>query len=176
MRSVKLEEDAMADGIRVILQSPREISVLCPPDGSNALFLYIGVAAILIACFLLYKQRGWTAGLCVLLPGLFALILGGYSLTSVTTINASTAAGMLTVHHTVAGITVKNIAYRMTEVQGIRVGFMRGGMYLYADLANGGAPQLLPTSYRHGYQQAADALNSFLNTLGADIPEEAPSQ
>jgi hypothetical protein len=166
----------MADGIRVISQSPREISVLCPPDGSNALFLYIGVAAILVACFLFYKQRGWTAGLCVLLPGLFALILGAYSLTSVTAINVSAQTGMLTVHHTVAGITVKNTAYRMTEVQGIRVGFMRGGMYLYADLANGGAPQLLPTSYRRGYQQAADALNSVLNSLGVGISGEAPSQ
>lgn len=160
----------MADGIRVISQTPGEISVLCPPDGTNALFLYIGVAAIFIAFFLLYKQR-WTAGLCVLLPGLFALILGGYSLTSMTTINVSAQTGMLTVRHTVAGITVNNTAYRMREVQSIRVGFMRGGMYLYADLANGGAPQLLPTSYRHGYQQAADALNSFLNTL-----EETPSQ
>ena len=166
----------MADGIRVISQSPGEILVLCPPDGSNSLFLYIGAAAILIAFFLLYKQRSWTACLFVLLPGLFALILGGYSLTSVTTINASTATGRLTVLNTVAGITVNDTVYRLTEVQGIRVGFMRGGMYLYADLANGGAPQLLPTSYRHGYQHAADALNSFLNSPGVGIPEETPSQ
>lgn len=166
----------MADGIRVISQSHGEVSVLCPPDGSNAVFLYIGVAAILIAGIIFYKQRAWSASLFALVPGLVALILGGYSLTSMTTIQASAQAGALTVRNTVAGITVRNTAYRLTEVQGVRVGFMRGGMYLYADLANGRAPQLLPTSYRHGYQQAADALNSFLNSSGAGTSEETPSQ
>src|SRR5579863_9474631 len=169
-------ETPMTDGIRVVSQSPREISVLCPPDRSNALFLYIGMAAICVAFFLLYKQRSWTACICVLLPGMFALILGAYSLTSVTTLNASTIAGELTVRSTVAGITVNDRAYRLIEVQEIRVGFMRGGRYLYADLTNGGTPQLLPTSYRSGYEQAADAINSLLSSSGVTIPEKAPSQ
>ncbi|HTF68171.1 MAG TPA: hypothetical protein VK638_36375 [Edaphobacter sp.] len=166
----------MADGIRIISQSRGEISILCPPDGSNTVFLYIGVAALLIAGLVFYKQRSWSIALFALVPGVVSLILGAYSLTSVTTINASAQAGVLTVRNMVAGIPVGNRAYRLTEVRGVRVGFMRGGMYLYADLADGNAPQLLPTSYRHGYQQAADALNTFLNSFGAGIPENAPSQ
>jgi hypothetical protein len=166
----------MTDGISVVSQSPAEMSVLCPPDGSNSFFLYIGGAAVLIACFIFYKQRSLTWCLFALLPGLFALMLGVISLTSVTTIDASEKTGVLAVRNTMAGITVSTREYRLAEVQGVRVGFMRGGKYLYADLANGHAPQLLPTSYRGGYQQAADALNSFLSSLGAKIPEQAPTQ
>lgn len=166
----------MADGIRVISQTPRDISVLCPPDGSNTIFLYIGVVAILIGCFIFYKQRSWSACSFAILPGLLGLILGGYSLTSVTTINASADTGALTVRNTVAGVPVKNTTYPLQEVQKFRVGYMRGGMYLYVSLANGGDPQLLPTSYRHGYQEAAETLNSFLDSLGAGRSETTPSQ
>lgn len=166
----------MADGIRIISQSRGEISILCPPDGSNAVFLYIGVAALVVAGLVFYKQRNWSIAWFALVPGIGALLLGAYSLTSVTTIHASAQAGVLTVRNMVAGIPVGNRAYRLTEVHGVRVGFMRGGMYLYADLANGNAPQLLPTSYRRGYQQAADALNTFLDSFGAGIPERIPSQ
>ena len=166
----------MADGIRIISQSHGEISILCPPDGSNTVFLYIGVAAILIVGLVFYKQRSWSIALFTLVPGVVSLILGVCSLTSVTTINASAQTGVLTVRNRVAGISVGNRTYRLTEVNGVRVGFMRGGMYLYANLADGNAPQLLPTSYMHGYQQAADALNTFLNSFGAGIPERTPSQ
>jgi hypothetical protein len=162
----------MTSGITVASQSPGEISVLCPPDGSNMLFLYIGVVAILIAGLIFYKQRNWALCSFALVPGVVALVLGVWSLTSVTTIDASAQTGALTVHNTVAGISVSRRIYRLTEVEGFRVGFMRGGKYLYADLSDGNAPQLLPTSYRGGYQQAADALNTFLATFGAGIPSQ----
>jgi hypothetical protein len=166
----------MTSGITVVSQSPGEISVLCPPDGSNMFFLYFGAVAILIAGVIFYKQRSWALCSFALLPGLFALVLGVWALTSVTAIDASAETGMLTVRYTVAGISVSRRMYRLTEVEGFRVGFMRGGRYLYADLASGNAPQLLPTSYRGGYQHAADALNSFLVSIGARTPEQIPSQ
>jgi hypothetical protein len=163
------------DGIRVISQSPREISVLCPPDSSNTFFLYFGAVALLIAGFSIYK-RSWGWCFFALVPAVFALVMGGWALTSVTTIDVSADTGTLVVRNTVAGISVGQHTYRLADVEGVRVGFMRGGKYLYVDLANGNTPQLLPTSYRGGYQQAADALNAFLGALGQGVPQQTPSQ
>lgn len=166
----------MASGITVASQSPGEISVLCPPDGSNMFFLYFGVVAILIAGLIFYKQRNWALCSFALLPGLFALALGFWALTSVTTINASADTGVLVVRNTVAGISVSQHIYRLTEIEGFRIGFVRGNRYLYANLSDGYTSQLLPASSRAGYQHATDALNAFLGSLGQGGPEQAPSQ
>jgi len=166
----------MIDGITVISQSPKEISILCPPDSSNAFFLYFGVPALLIAGFIYYKWRSWLWCFIFLLQGTIFLIAGCWAMTSVTTINASADTGELVVHNTVAGISTGRHTYRLTEIEGFRIGIMRGGRYLYADLADGYTSQLLPAGYRAGYQHAADALNSFLSSIGARAPEQAPSQ
>lgn len=162
----------MTDSIRVVSQSPGEISVLCPPDNTNAFFLYFGMIAIVIGGIIYYKQRNWSISSWVLMTGLFALVLGAWSLTSVTTIDASANTGELVVRYSVAGIPVNRHVYRLAEVEGFRIGFIRGTRYIYAQLAGGGAPQISPASYRNGYEQAADALNDFLGSVNPGNPSQ----
>lgn len=166
----------MIDGITVISLTPREVSILCPPDSGNRFFLYFGVAALLLAGFIYYKWRSQLFCFIALLHGVFFLIAAAWSLTSVTTINASVDTGMLVVHNTVAGISTGRHTYRLTNLEGFRVGFVRGNRYLYADLADGYTSQMLPAGHQGGYQHAADALNSFLGFLEEETPKQAPSQ
>jgi hypothetical protein len=166
----------MIDGIAVVSLTPREISILCPPDNGNRFFLYFGVAALLAAGFIYYKWRNWFFCIFALWPGLILLIAGCWAMTSVTTINASADTGMLVVHHTVAGILTGQHTYQLAEIEGFRVGFTRGGRYVYADLRDGYTSQLSPAGYEAGYQHAADALNSFLGSSGLGAPAQTPSQ
>jgi hypothetical protein len=166
----------MLDGITIVSLSPREISILCPPDSGNRFFLYFGVAALLLAGFIYFKWRSWLWCIMALWPGVILLIGGCWAMTSVTTINASADTGALVVHNTVAGISTGQHTYQLTEIEGFRIGFQRGGRYLYADLRDGYTSQLLPAGYRAGYQHAADALNAFLGSLGQGAPQQTPSQ
>lgn len=165
----------MIDGITIISQSPREISILYPPDGSNTFFLYYGVIALLIAGYIYFKWRNWLWCLVALSNALVALVLAGWSLTAMTTINASADTGVLIVHHTVAGISTGQHTYPLSEIEGFRIGFTRGGRYLYADLTDGYTSQLLPAGYQGGYKHAADALNSFLGSE-EETQQQTPSQ
>jgi hypothetical protein len=169
-------EDVVAGRISVVSQSQSGISVLCPPDGMGTVFLCIGIVLTILGGVLYYRQRNWSIATFPLYPGLLLLIMGGYLLTSVTTINASRNTGELTVRHTVAGVQIKNRVYSFSEIQNFRVGFMHGTRYLYVDLTDGSSPQVLPNSYRGGYDQAADALNSFLGSSGGGGEEGQPSR
>lgn len=165
----------MIDGITVISLTPREISILCPPDSSYTFLPYLGGGVILLAGFIYYKWRSWPLCSAFLWPGLIVLIGGIWAMTSVTTINASADTGALVVHHTVAGISASRHTYRLTEIEGFRIGFNRGGRYLYADLTDGYVSKLLPAGYQAGYQHAADALNAFLGSLGqGGAPAQTP--
>lgn len=164
----------MAGRISVVSQSQSGISILCPPDGTGTVFLCIGIVLTILGGVLYLRQRNWLITTFPLYPGLFLLIMGGYLLTSITTINASRNTGELTVRHTVAGIQIKNRVYPLSKIQNFRVGFMRGTKYLYVNLDDGASAQVLPNSYRGGYDQAADALNSFLYSSGGGGEEGQP--
>lgn len=166
--------------IRVVSESPHAMVVQYPANISTGIaLLTIGLIVLVGGYVSLYKHRIELAHgvrlllwIIPLLCGVLPMVFGFFEVATVITVEASAETGMLTVRHTVAGSVIKSSRYPMADVQGIQLGFGRGCKFLYADLADGSDPKLLPCSPRTGYSEVAHALNSFLNNLKASGPSQ----
>jgi hypothetical protein len=159
--------------IHVVSSSPQSLVIRYPADASTGIaVLLIGLFVAVCGYFSLHKhQAEATQGLRWLLwflPLLFALLSGAFGIFkafTVITVEASAETGMLTVRHAVAGTEADRATYPLSEIQTVQIGFGRGCKFLYAVLADGSDPKLLPCSPKSGYSEVGQALNSFVQTL-----------
>jgi hypothetical protein len=166
--------------IHVVSESPNSIVVQYPADLSTGVTsVLVGLLVLVGGYVWLYKHRAqvshgllWLIWVLPLVVGSVPLIFGVLGAITTITVEASSETGMLTVRRIAAGSLINTVSYPLTDVRGVQMGFDRGCKYLYATLADGSDPKLLPCSPRTGYSEVAFALNSFLSNLR----EAAPSQ
>ena len=171
-KAMNTAETGIKTVIHVVSASPHAVVVQYPADTSTGIvLLFIGLMFLLGGYASLYKHRAemmqgfrWLLWLVPLLCALLPVVFGIFKATTVITMEASVETGMLTVRHMVAGSLADSTAYPLADVQGVQIGFGRGCKYLYANLADGSDPKLLPCSPRTGYSEVAHTLNSFLNS------------
>ncbi|HLJ88287.1 MAG TPA: hypothetical protein VKZ53_15820 [Candidatus Angelobacter sp.] len=159
------------DVIYVAKQTAQELVVVSPGYRLlAAIFLGCAVVALVISVFVALKLRvaltmPWRAAVWlgpILFCGPF-LVLGLWLGTARTSLMLSSADEKLSLEKTICGVSVRSESYRFDEIRGVGMGIGDTCRFLYLSLKNGKTTTLLGCTDRDGYDQAANAINSFLS-------------
>ncbi len=155
--------------IYVVSRTAHELTVIDPPSSSFVIAgIATGVLFALVALGVLLFLRNTGRSLHPLLwllplAGLPFVALG--LIASVTThLTLSRDAGTLSVRKTILTVPIKSKEYPIEQVRLIKVGVGDVCRFLYVSLKDKPAENLTGCTDRTGYSEAAEAMNSFLNT------------
>ncbi|MCU1224431.1 MAG: hypothetical protein JWQ42_2524 [Edaphobacter sp.] len=154
--------------IYVVSQTARELTVIDPSSSSSIIAgVVTGLLFTLIALgtLLFLRNTGRSIHpLLWLLPLVGVPFLALALLASVTTrITLSADAGTLSVRKTLLSVPISSQEYPLAQVRLVKVGVGDVCRFLYVSLADKPAANLTGCTDRTGYNEVAQAMNSFLD-------------
>jgi hypothetical protein len=161
--------------IYVAHQDAASLVVVSPPYSSlAAIFLGTGIVCWVAGILLTFVLRGkaivprgslWNA-----FPLLLAVVIGtpflfvGFHTARTTYVTVSADKGVLQVRQTLLSMPLSLRAYSLTDVQKAVLGVGEGCASLRLLKNDGASVQLIGCTDRSGYNEAAEAINRFLET------------